>query len=254
MLAPNNNPLKKYQGIAMNIEHESLTNEPAYEEIKFFSPSSRLNRLRYWAHAMLVTIPFYVVLGISAFLGMQVSVVFWGIAVLAYIAMVAFGFILIIQRLHDLDKSGWLSLIILVPLANLFLLVFLIFFKGTEGRNTYGLPTPPNKTWHWILALGFPVFFLVLGILAAIAMPAYQNYLMGVQQEQIQEMDSQDELLDEVPADEELLGQEENLDGETVDDDIVDDEVVDGDEVVDDAEGDTPSTDATETPDPDIVK
>jgi len=245
----------------MSIEQESLlVNEPAYEEIKFFSPSSRLNRLRYWAHAMLMTIPFYVVFGIGVFLAIQVSVVFWGVAALAYIAMLVFGFILIIQRLHDLDKSGWLSLIMLVPLANLFLLVFLVFFKGTEGRNQYGLPTPPNKTWHWILALAFPVFFLVLGVLAAIAVPAYQSYVMGAQQEQIQEfdtLDSQGELLDETPIDEETL--EENLDGEPLEDESLgneslDDEVLEGDEVVDDIEEDVPPTVSTKTPDPDTIK
>jgi len=238
----------------MSIEQEStLVNEPAYEEIKFFSPSSRLNRLRYWAHAMLATIPFYIVLGIGAFLAIQVSVVFWGIAVLAYIAMLVFGFILIIQRLHDLDKSGWLSLIILVPLANLFLLVFLIFFKGTEGRNKYGLPTPPNKTWHWILALGFPVFFIIIGILAALAMPAYQSYIMGAQQEQIQDFDAldgaQDETMDGAPVDDEVLDSEENEDEE-----ILEDETLEGDDVVDDAIEEALSTESTESANPDSVK
>ena len=238
----------------MSIEQEStLVNEPAYEEIKFFSPGSRLNRLRYWAHAMLATIPFYIVLGIGAFLAIQVSVVFWGIAVLAYIAMLVFGFILIIQRLHDLDKSGWLSLIILVPLANLFLLVFLIFFKGTEGRNKYGLPTPPNKTWHWILALGFPVFFIIIGILAALAMPAYQSYIMGAQQEQIQDFDAldgaQDETMDGAPVDDEVLDSEENEDEE-----ILEDETLEGDEVVDDAIEEALPTESTESANPDSVK
>ena len=238
----------------MSIEHESaLVNEPAYEEIKFFSPGSRLNRLRYWAHAMLATIPFYIVLGIGAFLAIQVSVVFWGIAVLAYIAILVFGFILIIQRLHDLDKSGWLSLIILVPLANLFLLVFLIFFKGTEGRNKYGLPTPPNKTWHWILALGFPVFFIIIGILAALAMPAYQSYILGAQQEQIQEFDAldgaQDETMDGAPVDDEVLDSEENEDEE-----ILEDETLEGDEVVDDAIEEALPTESTESANPDSVK
>jgi uncharacterized membrane protein YhaH (DUF805 family) len=243
----------------MSIEQESLlVNEPAYEEVKFFSPSSRLNRLRYWAHALLMTIPFYVLLGIGALLAIQVSVVFWGIAVLAYIAMLVFGFILIIQRLHDLDKSGWLSLIILVPLANLFLLVFLIFFKGTEGRNKYGLPTPPNKTWHWILALGFPVFFIVLGILATLALPAYQGYLMGAQQEQIQDFDisdeAQDEALDGAPVEGEVQDEEENLDGAAADDESIDDEDLEGEEVVDDMVEELPTTESSEVPDPDSIK
>ena len=213
----------------MSIEQEqpqsnqTSLNEPAFAEINFFSPGSRINRLRYWAHAALMMIPFYVVLGIGAFLALTVSTIFWGIVVIAYIALIAFSFILIIQRLHDLDKSGWLSLLILVPLANIYLMVLLIFFKGTPERNTYGLPTPPTKTWHWILGLGLPILFFVLGILAAIALPAYQNYALRAQQQQIQNLDSTSGIeggsVEEVPLDDDAIDEEG-----TGDDDIIDGE------------------------------
>jgi len=240
----------------MSIEQEQLPqsnhaslNEPAFEEIKFFSPGSRINRLRYWAHSALMMIPFYVVLGIGAFLALKVSTIFWGIVVVAYIALIVFSFILIIQRLHDLDKSGWLSLLILVPLANLYLLVLLIFFKGTPERNTYGLPTPPNKTWHWILGLGLPIFFFVLGILAAIALPTYQNYALRAQQEQIQNLDSangiEDDSVEEAPLGDEALDEEG-----AVDDDVIDGELnPDESEAVDKIVEDTNTTDSAETPD-----
>lgn len=99
----------------MNIDKDPTqqsNDDPAFAEINFFSPGSRINRLRYWAHSMLMIIPFYIVAGIGAVLALKVSGIFWGIVVIAYIAMLAFSFILIIQRLHDLDKSGWLSLLI----------------------------------------------------------------------------------------------------------------------------------------------
>lgn len=236
----------------MNIDKESTpqsNNDPAYGEINFFSPGSRINRLRYWAHSMLVIIPFYIVAGLGAALALNVSWVFWGIVAIAYIGLVVFSFILIIQRLHDLDKSGWFSLLALVPLANIYLIVLLVFFAGTPGRNTYGLPTPPNKTWHWILALGFPVLFIVLAILAAVALPAYQGYVMRAQQEQIQNMETPDydalegEVLEEEPIEgEEALGEEgaldeenaeavgdeENLeDGEPVEDEVVEEDTLD---------------------------
>ena len=46
--------------------------------------------------------------------------------------------LLTIRRLHDLDKSGWLYLIMLVPIINLIFLVYLLFVKGTVGSNRYG--------------------------------------------------------------------------------------------------------------------
>lgn len=183
---------------------QSGTDDQAVGEVNFFSPSSRINRLRYWAHSMLMIIPFYIVLGLGAFLAYKVSPIFWGLVAITYIAMIVFSFILIIQRLHDLDKSGWLSLLILVPFANLYLMVLLIFFAGTPGRNTYGLRTPPNKTWHWVLALAFPVLFFVIGILAAISIPAYQRYVMATQQ-QVQDVELQDSSAteEEMPASDE---------------------------------------------------
>lgn len=162
-------------------EGQLTTDDQAVGEIKFFSPSSRINRLRYWAHSMLFTfamIGVFMVVGVVSTLSMTAGIV---LAAIAYIAMLAFSFILIIQRLHDLNKTGWMSLLALIPLANIYLFVLVIFFKGTEGRNNYGLQTPPNKTWHWVLALAFPVLMVVLGVLAAIALPAYQDYVERAQ-------------------------------------------------------------------------
>ena len=43
------------------------------------------------------------------------------------------------KRWHDRGKSGWWTLIILVPIIGaLWLLVELGFLKGTEGPNNYG--------------------------------------------------------------------------------------------------------------------
>ena len=158
------------------------TDDFAVGEIKFFSPSSRINRLRYWAHSMLFI---FAMIGVFLVVGLVASLasITLGIvlAVIVYFAMLVFSFILIIQRLHDLNKTGWMSLLAIIPLANIYLFILLIFFKGTEGRNNYGLQTPPNKAWHWVLALSFPVLFFVIGILAAVALPAYQNYVERAQ-------------------------------------------------------------------------
>ncbi|WP_174558221.1 DUF805 domain-containing protein [Acinetobacter bouvetii] len=94
---------------------------------------------------------------------------------IVYIAMIYFSFIFVIRRLHDLNKSGWLSLLMLIPLINLCLAVYLTFAKGDEHENHFGLPRT-TKTWEKVLAW-FYVLIFPLGILAAIAVPSYQDYV-----------------------------------------------------------------------------
>jgi uncharacterized membrane protein YhaH (DUF805 family) len=178
--------------------------DQAFGEVSFFNPSGRLNRLRYWAHGMTMAIAFYAVI-IAGVVLMAQGAMFVGGAILAvgYIAMLVFSFIIVIQRLHDLNKSGWMSLLMLVPLANIYLIVLVIFFKGTPGRNNYGLQTPPNKTWHWIMAFSFPVLIVVVGIIAAVSIPAYQDYVERSQAYQEESYDSESSTSDEYYYEEE---------------------------------------------------
>ncbi len=46
-----------------------------------------------------------------------------------------------IRRSHDLGKSGWYLLWMLVPFANLYVLIKLWCFRGTAGPNRFG-PDP----------------------------------------------------------------------------------------------------------------
>jgi uncharacterized membrane protein YhaH (DUF805 family) len=89
----------------------------------------------------------------------------------AYIAYIVFYALLTIQRCHDLGWSGWVSLIVLIPLVAL---VFM-FMRGTPGRNRFGAPPPPNpRGMAWLVAI--PLLIFVIGIVAAIALPAYSDY------------------------------------------------------------------------------
>ena len=55
-------------------------------------------------------------------------------------AAVANG-MLVIRRLHDLDRSGWCGLLLLIPLVNIVIGHELSYDKGTDGPNRYG-PDP----------------------------------------------------------------------------------------------------------------
>lgn len=43
-----------------------------------------------------------------------------------------------IRRLHDMGKSGWTMLCVLIPIVNIGLLLFLLFNGGEERPNEYG--------------------------------------------------------------------------------------------------------------------
>jgi type IV pilus assembly protein PilA len=75
-----------------------------------------------------------------------------------------------------MNVTGWLSLIWLIPFG---VLVFWLV-PGTTGENTYGKPPPPNTAGVIVLACILP-FVAVFGILAAIAIPAYQDYTIRAQ-------------------------------------------------------------------------
>lgn len=46
----------------------------------------------------------------------------------------------LILRCHDLNKSGWLLLLMFIPIVNIVFFLYLIFKKGTDGYNDYGAP------------------------------------------------------------------------------------------------------------------
>ncbi|HEY1288986.1 MAG TPA: DUF805 domain-containing protein [Burkholderiales bacterium] len=139
-----------------------------FQPVKLFAVSGRIGRARYVVYSMLVSLLIMTVATMSmAFLGPV------GIAVLVvgYIAMFVLQIMLTIQRSHDFNMTGWFALLALVPLVNL----LFWFVPGTDGPNQFGAKTPPNSVGVLVCVWIVPVVF-VLGIMAAVAIPAYQDY------------------------------------------------------------------------------
>jgi uncharacterized membrane protein YhaH (DUF805 family) len=55
------------------------------------------------------------------------------------------GLAVSVRRLHDQDRSGWLLLLVLVPVLGWFALFVFMCLEGTRGPNRYG-PDPKNPT------------------------------------------------------------------------------------------------------------
>ncbi len=68
-----------------------------------------------------------------------------------WFAMVYFQIVFLIRRLHDLNKTGWLSLLLLVPLIQLLFTFYVLLAPGTPYRNDYG-DIRPSTTWEKLLA------------------------------------------------------------------------------------------------------
>ena len=138
--------------------------------LNLFSASGRIGRMRYLTYSIGLGMIVALVGGIlSVFISPALFV-------LTYVAMVYINIMLTIKRCHDFNVTGWLSLLILIPLA---FFVFL-FIPGTNGANGYGRKTAPNGSTGIVLVTIFAAIF-VIGILAAIAIPAYQSYTQRAQ-------------------------------------------------------------------------
>jgi uncharacterized membrane protein YhaH (DUF805 family) len=159
-------------------EVADVTGAQEFQPVRMWSAGGRIGRLRYLAYTMGASLAVGFVAGAAtALLGPTIGT---AIALIAYVPLLVFGVFIMIQRSHDMDWSGWMILLALIPLVGL----IWIFKPGTAQGNRFGAPPPPNTLGVKILACLFPVF-VVLGIAAAIAIPAYDDYVQraqGVQQ------------------------------------------------------------------------
>lgn len=130
------------------------------------SPNGRFNRLSYlgW-YGLLSLLCMAGFLGIFAFAGFfnmnqdnvdaAILSTFSGFSVFALIALWLVAFycqiVFMIRRLHDLNKTGWLSLLVLVPILQFFFTLYVLLAPGTPHRNDYG-DVRPSRGWEKLLA------------------------------------------------------------------------------------------------------
>lgn len=146
-----------------------------------YSPSiisfnGRIGRLRYLAYGIganfllgLVMIP---LVGASAFMGGEAAASTVGtIGMVAfYAATIVISVMFAKRRLNDLNRSGWWSLLLFVPIVNLAPVIYLLFFPGSEGGNNFGPAPQANSIGVLILGWMLPAL-MILGIVVAIVVP-----------------------------------------------------------------------------------
>lgn len=120
----------------------------------------RIGRIRFLYISFLIFLLFSISRGFGPLLGLLGAVV----------CLVGYA-LLTIKRVHDFNQSGWLALLLGLPLIN----IALWFIPGTDGENEYGAPTEKNKIGEVALAILLPL--LITGALLYFAVPAYQQYV-----------------------------------------------------------------------------
>ncbi|MBS1189551.1 MAG: rane protein [Rhodocyclaceae bacterium] len=135
-------------------------------KLNLFSAAGRIGRLRYLGYSMGFAFLIMLVAGfLSALVGSWLMFLGWA-AVLYMQVMLA------IKRSHDFNVTGWLAPLAFVPLLGL----IFVFIPGTDGPNRFGNKPAPNGGAAMVAVLAL-VGIVVIGIAAAIAIPAYQQYV-----------------------------------------------------------------------------
>ena len=146
-----------------------------FQPVRLWPPNGRIGRLRLLAYGAGLYVAFLVVssaLGFIAGLTQSPNATL-AVGVLAFVVYLVAATIILIQRSHDMNLSGWWSLAAFIPLVGL----VWIFKGGTPGTNRWGAPPPPNGLAVRVFGLMMPIVFAI-GMISAIAIPSYQAAAM----------------------------------------------------------------------------
>lgn len=130
-----------------------------YAQESALNAAGRFGRFSYLAWNCLLAIVAAIIIGIFAvifpttFINMETSNFGGGMIFLAviYIAIFYFTFVFTIRRLHDRNHTGWLSLLMLVPLANVILMLYLILHQVmivAIAMVRHAQPQAGKPFWH----------------------------------------------------------------------------------------------------------
>lgn len=99
----------------------------------------RARRKEYWMFSLFNLIFAIVVMTLDTIFGITIEGLGYGPLYGLYaLATLIPGLAVSVRRLHDIGKSGWMLLIVLIPLIGLIWLIVLAATDSTPGENNYG--------------------------------------------------------------------------------------------------------------------
>jgi uncharacterized membrane protein YhaH (DUF805 family) len=101
--------------------------------------SGRARRTEYWMFFLFYSIFAVVAIILDKLLGTSFEGASYGLIYCLYaLAFFIPGLAVAVRRLHDVGKSGWMILIVLIPLIGAIWLLVLMVTDSTPGTNEYG--------------------------------------------------------------------------------------------------------------------
>jgi len=134
-----------------------------------FQLRGRIGRVRYLAYGF--------AFGMLTLLATMLLVTVAGDAAATWLSTAASAALSVIvggRRLHDLGRSRWIALGLLVPIVNFAVGLWLLFAPGNPGTNRFGPAPGPNSRGVIALAWAVPVVF-VAGVLAAVTLAPHKS-------------------------------------------------------------------------------
>ena len=104
----------------------------------------RAGRPEYWFYALFSTLIFFILQFLSSILGFQYAmnelITVYPLAsiwqVVTFVPSLAVG----VRRMHDINRSGFWMLFLLLPLIGWLLIMIFALLKGNNDDNDYGSP------------------------------------------------------------------------------------------------------------------
>jgi len=104
--------------------------------------SGRARRKEYWMFTLFNIIFYITAMILDNILGTAIEDVGYGLFYILYaLAVLIPSLAVLVRRLHDVGKSGWMILVSLIPLIGAIWLLVLMVTDSHPGENQYG-PNP----------------------------------------------------------------------------------------------------------------
>ena len=110
---------------------------------KYADFSGRARRKEYWMWTLYVTLIFILAMIMDNVLGLNFELLgqdlgYGWLYMLAGIINFIPGLSIVVRRLHDIGKSGWFYLIILIPIIGFIWILILLCSDGVKEENKWG--------------------------------------------------------------------------------------------------------------------
>ncbi|WP_051311310.1 DUF805 domain-containing protein [Zooshikella ganghwensis] len=168
--------------------------DTAVEEIATYSPKvfaseGRIGRLRFLVYSMLYQFLLALIFGISAGIistidkssAGEMPIIIGALIGLVVIVSIWVALVPVKRRLHDMDCTAWWAIIYFIPLIQFVFYLVLLFAPGTAVSNRFGPKPDKNSIPIIVFGLIFPLLTVGIGVAAALAIPAYNDYVQRVQ-------------------------------------------------------------------------